>query len=123
MRIISDHCRRPISGTVKRVAGNFNLNRSAFDRLFERNGNPVVFEIIEAPPTMVKRIIKVMKRTMTVLTAWLNLVKKQNTNQLRSHGGARSLQSARWWSGGNRTGSFTRDGIRHDPRLYESDDC
>lgn len=75
MRIISDHYSRPISGTVKRVAGNFNLHRSAFDRLLERNGNPVVIEIIEAPPTMVKRIIKVMKRTMRVrLTAWLNLV-------------------------------------------------
>jgi len=23
---------------------------------------------------------------------------------------------------GNRTGRFTRDGIRHDPRLYESED-
>jgi len=26
MRIICDHCSRPISGTVKRVAGNFNLH-------------------------------------------------------------------------------------------------
>lgn len=110
MRIISDHCLRPISGTVKRVAGNFNLQRSAFDRLFERNGNPVVIEIIEAPPTMVKRIIKVMKRTMTVpLTAWLNLVKKQNTNQLRSHGGARGLQSARWWNGGETVPGVSRE--------------
>ncbi len=26
MRIICDHCIRPISGTVKRLAGNFNLH-------------------------------------------------------------------------------------------------
>ena len=26
MRIICDHCSRPISGTVKRLAGNFNLH-------------------------------------------------------------------------------------------------
>ncbi len=26
MRIICDHCDRPISGTVKRLAGNFNLH-------------------------------------------------------------------------------------------------
>ena len=26
MRIICDHCSRPISGTVKREAGNFNLH-------------------------------------------------------------------------------------------------
>jgi len=26
MRIICDHCNRPISGTVKRLAGNFNLH-------------------------------------------------------------------------------------------------
>jgi hypothetical protein len=59
------------------VAGNFNLHRSAFDRLFELSGHPVVIETIEAPPTMAKRIITVMKRTMRVpLTAWLNLVKE-----------------------------------------------
>jgi hypothetical protein len=26
MRIICDHCNQPISGTVKRLAGNFNLH-------------------------------------------------------------------------------------------------
>jgi hypothetical protein len=26
MRIICDHCDRPISGTVKRLTGNFNLH-------------------------------------------------------------------------------------------------
>ncbi len=26
MRIICDHCSRPISGTVKRLAGNFNFH-------------------------------------------------------------------------------------------------
>ena len=26
MRIICDHCSQPIAGTVKRVAGNFNLH-------------------------------------------------------------------------------------------------
>ncbi len=26
MRIICDHCNRPISGTVKKLAGNFNLH-------------------------------------------------------------------------------------------------
>jgi hypothetical protein len=26
MRIICDHCSQPISGTVKRVAGNFNFH-------------------------------------------------------------------------------------------------
>lgn len=33
MRIICDHCSRPISGTVKRVAGNFNLHPDCLAQL------------------------------------------------------------------------------------------
>lgn len=32
MRIICDHCSRPISGIVKRVAGNLNLHPDCVDR-------------------------------------------------------------------------------------------
>jgi hypothetical protein len=32
MRIICDHCSRQISGTVKRLAGNFNLHPDCLDR-------------------------------------------------------------------------------------------
>ncbi|HKZ02302.1 MAG TPA: hypothetical protein VJ180_08690, partial [Pyrinomonadaceae bacterium] len=100
MKIIRDHWSRPISGTGKKVAGNTNLHRSAFDRLFELRGHPVVIETIEAPPTMFKRIINVIERTMRVpLTAWLNSVKKQSMNEPRSNSRVRRLQSSRWWSG------------------------
>jgi hypothetical protein len=65
-----------MSRIEKRAAGNFKPNRSAFDRLFELRGHPVVIETIGAPPTMVKRIIKVIMRALPVpLTAWLNSVK------------------------------------------------
>jgi hypothetical protein len=33
MRIICDHCSRPIFGTVKRVAGNFNLHPDCLAQL------------------------------------------------------------------------------------------
>ncbi len=33
MRIICDHCSRPISGTVKRLAGNFNLHTDCLAEL------------------------------------------------------------------------------------------
>jgi hypothetical protein len=33
MRIICDHCSRPISGTVKRLAGNFNLHPDCLTQL------------------------------------------------------------------------------------------
>jgi hypothetical protein len=33
MRIICDHCIRPISGTVKRLAGNFNLHPHCLTQL------------------------------------------------------------------------------------------
>ncbi len=33
MRIICDHCSRPISGTVKRLAGNFNLHPDCMAQL------------------------------------------------------------------------------------------
>ena len=32
MRIICDHCSRPISGIVKRVSGNLNLHPDCLDR-------------------------------------------------------------------------------------------
>ena len=33
MRIICDHCNQPISGTVKRLAGNFNLHPDCLTEL------------------------------------------------------------------------------------------
>ena len=33
MRIICDHCSQPISGTVKRLAGNFNLHPDCLAQL------------------------------------------------------------------------------------------
>jgi hypothetical protein len=36
MRIICDHCNRPISGTVKRLAGNFNLHPDCLAYLGEQ---------------------------------------------------------------------------------------
>ncbi|CAN5848449.1 hypothetical protein BH18ACI4_BH18ACI4_17300 [soil metagenome] len=33
MLIICDHCSRPISGTVERVTGNFNLHRDCLAQL------------------------------------------------------------------------------------------
>ena len=33
MRIICDHCERPISGTVKQLAGNFNLHPDCMTEL------------------------------------------------------------------------------------------
>ena len=46
MRIICDHCDRPISGTVKRLAGNFNLHPDClaqFDKAPKDGSNGAVW--------------------------------------------------------------------------------
>jgi hypothetical protein len=58
MRIICDHCSFPISGTVKRVAGNFNLHPDCLAQLSKeakhdstgvscRNQEPSVGTLVE----------------------------------------------------------------------------
>jgi len=39
MRIICDHCSRPMSGTVTRVAGNFNLHPDCLAQLAKQSNH------------------------------------------------------------------------------------
>ncbi len=51
MRIICDHCDRPISGTVKRFPGNFNLHPDCFaqfDKDFEHGLSAVTWNSQES---------------------------------------------------------------------------
>jgi hypothetical protein len=40
MRIMCDHCSRPISGTVKRIAGNLNFHPDCLAELVEEGTKP-----------------------------------------------------------------------------------
>ena len=40
MRIICDHCSRPISGTVKKLAGNFNFHPDCLAELVKEAPKP-----------------------------------------------------------------------------------
>jgi hypothetical protein len=42
MRIICDHCDKPINGTVKKVSGNYNLHPDCFDQFSEALGASTV---------------------------------------------------------------------------------
>jgi hypothetical protein len=59
MRIICDHCDRPISGTVKRLPGNFNLHPDClaqFDKAPKDGANAAVWASQESSNRHVGRV-------------------------------------------------------------------